>query len=300
MTRMDLISKRLSFEFYPPKTFEGMKALMEVANTLTSYSPEFFSVTFGAGGSTRQRTLETLLNLRETVGIQVAPHLSCIGYDRAELLGIIEEYQKLDIKRLVVLRGDMPSGMVSSGDFEFAADFVKFIRVVSGDHFHIEVAAYPEFHPLAQTATLDVLNLKRKQDMGADSAITQYFYNPDAYFYFLDQCAHHQVTLPIYPGVMPITDYHKLVRFSSVCGAEVPRWLGKRLEAYGDDQASVKAFGLEMMHQLCERLLEGGAPGLHFYTLNQAEVCTKILEAFTNSNVMPLATVDVMEEAIPA
>lgn len=277
---MDWSTKRVSFEFYPPKTFEGMQKLMVVASELAAYSPSFFSVTFGAGGSTRQRTVETVTTLQQKVSVPIAPHVACIGFDRGELMGILEQYQKIDVKRIVALRGDIPSGMVSTGDFDFAVDFVRFIRVVTGDHFHVEVAAYPESHPQAKNVYHDVLNLKKKFDMGASSAITQYFFNPDAYFYFIDECARHQIGMPIYPGIMPIMECSKLLRFSDLCGAEVPRWLIKRLEAYGDDAASAREFGIEVVSRLCERLLEGGAPGLHFYTLNQAEVCKTIFENF--------------------
>lgn len=274
-------STRLSFEFFPPKSFEGMQDLLVVAEHLKAHSPEFFSVTFGAGGSTRERTIETVNTLKEKVGVPVAPHISCIGYDKNELANILEQYKSMGVKRIVVLRGDLPSGMVSSGDFELASEFVKFIRVMTGDHFYIEVAAYPEYHPQARSAVEDIINLKDKFEAGANCAITQYFFNTDAYFYFLDECAKQDINMPIIPGIMPIMQFTKLVRFSELCGAEVPRWLYKRLEAYGNDTQSVQAFGFDVVSRMCERLLAGGAPGLHFYTLNQGDMCSKLLSQFS-------------------
>lgn len=253
-----------------------MNQLIETAKTLAQYNPAFFSVTFGAGGSTRQRTIETVIALQQKVGISITPHIACIGYDKNELANILNQYQAMGINRIVALRGDLPSGMVSYGDFTLAHEFIKFIRVLSGDHFQIEVAAYPECHPQAKDAIYDVTNLKMKFDAGANSAITQYFFNSDAYFYFMDECARQQIDIPIFPGIMPIMEFSKLKRFSDICGAEIPRWLYKRLEAYSDDAESIKEFGAEMMSRMCERLLKGGAPGLHFYTLNQ-DICTRIL-----------------------
>jgi methylenetetrahydrofolate reductase (NADPH) len=274
-------STRLSFEFFPPKSFEGMQDLLVVAEQLKAHSPEFFSVTFGAGGSTRDRTIETVNTLKEKIGVPVAPHISCIGYDKNELANILDEYKLMGVKRIVVLRGDLPSGMVSSGDFELASEFVKFIRVMTGDHFIIEVAAYPEYHPQAKSALEDIINLKDKFEAGANCAITQYFFNTDAYFYFMDECVKYDINMPIIPGIMPIMQFSKLVRFSELCGAEVPRWLYKRLEAYGNDIQSVQAFGFDVVSRMCERLLAGGAPGLHFYTLNQGDMCTRLLRQFS-------------------
>lgn len=258
-----------------------MNALLEVAEELKQFSPEFFSVTFGAGGSTRDRTIETVNTLKAKINTDVAPHISCIGYDRNELANILEKYKAMNVKRIVVLRGDLPSGMVSSGDFELASEFVKFIRVMTGNHFIIEVAAYPECHPQAKNAIEDIINLKDKFEAGANSAITQYFFNTDSYFYFLDECSKLEINMPIIPGIMPIMQFDKLVRFSSVCGAEIPRWLYKRLEAYGNDVQSVQAFGFDVVSRMCERLLAGGAPGLHFYTLNQGDMCVKLLTQST-------------------
>ena len=266
-----------SFEFFPPKTSEGMEKLREARTKLAKFEPEFFSVTFGAGGSTRDRTMETVLEIQRE-GFGAAPHISCISSSKDEIRTLLHSYQDQGIKRLVTLRGDVPSGEVSAGDFRYAAELVEFIRAETGNHFHIEVAAYPEFHPEARTPLADVQNLKRKQDMGADSAITQYFYNADAYFRFLDQCEASNITLPIVPGIMPIYNITQLARFSSICGAEIPRWLKMRLEAYGDDMASLRAFGLDVVSELCETLLAKGVRSLHFYTLNQAGVISSILE----------------------
>lgn len=268
---------RISFEFYPPKTLESTRQLLSVAQELTALNPEFFSVTFGAGGSTREGTLEIVKKLQQHTSVAITPHLSCIGADRDELVAILEQYKTLGVERLVALRGDLPSGMVSAGEFKLASDLVKLIREVTHQHFHIEVAAYPECHPQAKNVLYDVFNLKKKQEAGANSAITQYFFNPDAYFYFLDECARQQIDLPIFPGIMPILKFTKLMRFSETCGAEIPRWLYKRLEAYGDDIESIRAFGVEVVAHLCEQLIVGGASGFHFYTLNHAELSMEIL-----------------------
>ncbi len=267
----------ISFEFFPPKTAEGMDKLRETRVQLAKLNPEFFSVTFGAGGSTRDRTMDTVLEIQQE-GFQAAPHISCISSSRAEIHDLLQAYQAQGIKRLVALRGDVPSGEVSSGDFRYAVELVEFIRAETGDHFHIEVAAYPEFHPEARTPTADLLNLKRKVDAGANSAITQYFYNADAYFRFIDQCAIANIDIPIVPGIMPIYNITQLARFSSVCGAEIPRWLKMRLEEYGDDMVSLRAFGVDVVSELCDTLLASGAPSLHFYTLNQAGIITNIIE----------------------
>lgn len=272
----------LSFEFFPPKSFEGMEKLMQTALALSEFSPDFFSVTFGAGGSTRQRTIETVAKLQKMTPISVAPHISCIGYDRNDLATILEQYQKLEVKRVIVLRGDMPSGMISVGDFEQAYEFVKFIRVTTEDYFKIEVAAYPECHPMAHDMETDIENLQKKFEAGANGAITQYFFNTDSYFYLLDECAKRQINMPIVPGVMPIMDFEKLVRFSKVCGAEIPRWLYKRLESYHGDQEAVREFGREIMIKICDQLINGGAPGLHFYTLNEVEGAATILRGMSS------------------
>lgn len=259
----------ISFEFFPPQTAEGIEKLNNTRKQLVPLNPEFFSVTFGAGGSTRDRTLETVQQIQEN-GNPAAPHLSCVGSTRENISAILQTYKKFGIKRIVALRGDLPSGMATTGEFQYANELVSFIRAETGDHFHIEVAAYPEFHPQAKSPKDDLINFQRKVNAGADSAITQYFYNADSYFYFVEQCHKMGITIPIVPGIMPIGKFSQLARFSDACGAEIPRWVRKTLESYGDDTASVKAFGLDVVTQLSERLLAGGAPGLHFYTLNQA------------------------------
>lgn len=267
----------ISFEFFPPKTAEGMDNLRETRAQLAKFNPEFFSVTFGAGGSTRDRTMDTVLEIQQE-GFQAAPHISCISSSKEEIRDLLHAYQAHGIKRLVALRGDVPSGEVSSGDFRYAAELVAFIRAETGNHFHIEVAAYPEFHPEARTPAADLLNLKRKVDAGANSAITQYFYNADAYFRFIDQCAATGISIPVVPGIMPIYNITQLARFSSICGAEIPRWLKMRLEEYGDDMASLRAFGIDVVSELCETLKVSGVPSLHFYTLNRSGVISNIIE----------------------
>ncbi len=258
-----------SFEFFPPQTPEGMEKLAATRKQLAVLNPEFFSVTFGAGGSTQERTLETVRQIKDE-GYRVAPHLSCVGSTRDNIRGLLQTYREMGVDRIVALRGDLPSGMASVGEFQYANELVSFIRAQTGEHFHIEVAAYPEFHPQAKSARDDLVNFKRKVAAGANSAITQYFYNADAYFHFVDECRKLGVNAPIVPGIMPIMKYSQLARFSDMCGAEIPRWMRKTLEGYGDDNESVQAFGLDVVTSLCEKLLAGGAPGLHFYTLNQA------------------------------
>ncbi len=265
-----------SFEFFPPKTADGMATLRDARAELAKFNPDFFSVTFGAGGSTRDRTMETVLDIQQQ-GLPAAPHISCISSSKEEIRGLLQAYQTNGIKRLVALRGDLPSGEVSTGDFRYATELVAFIRAETGQHFHIEVAAYPEFHPEAKSPASDVLNLKRKIDAGANSAITQYFYNADAYFHFIDQCSAAGINVPIVPGIMPIYNITQLARFSNVCGAEIPRWLRLRLEEYGDDMASLRAFGIDVVTDLCETLRVFGAPSLHFYTLNRAGVIANII-----------------------
>ena len=267
----------VSFEFFPPKTSEGMDKLRETRNQLAKFNPEFYSVTFGAGGSTRDRTMDAVLEIQRD-GFQAAPHISCISSSKSEIRDLLQAYQSQGIKRLVALRGDIPSGEVSAGDFRYASELVAFIREETGGHFSIEVAAYPEFHPEARTPAADLQNLKRKVDAGANSAITQYFYNADAYFRFVDQCDALGISVPIVPGIMPIYNITQLARFSSVCGAEIPRWLKMRLEEYGDDMASLRAFGVDVVSELCETLLAWGAPSLHFYTLNQSNIISNIIE----------------------
>ncbi|MBX9713509.1 MAG: methylenetetrahydrofolate reductase [NAD(P)H] [Pseudomonadaceae bacterium] len=264
--------RRYSFEFFPTKTEAGHEKLLNVARQLAGYNPDFFSCTYGAGGSTRDRTLNTVLQLDGDIKVPTAPHLSCVGDSAEELRSLLKLYQDAGIKRIVALRGDLPSGMgIASGELRYANDLVEFIRRETGDHFHIEVAAYPEMHPQARNFEDDIANFVRKARAGADSAITQYFFNADSYFYFVERVRSLGVDIPIVPGIMPITNYSKLARFSDACGAEIPRWVRKQLEAYGDDIDSIQAFGEQVITQMCEQLLAGGAPGLHFYTLNQAE-----------------------------
>lgn len=265
---------RFSFEFFPPRTERGVEKLRGVHRQLASLEPDFFSVTYGAGGSTRDGTRQAVLEINEA-GSNVAPHLSIGGTSDQDLLNLLNEYKDAGINRLVALRGDIPSGSGSAG-YHYANELVEFVRKHTGDHFHIEVACYPEIHPQSENYDRDIHFFRKKVDAGANSAITQYFYNPDAYFHFLEHCRKAGLDLPIIAGVMPITNYEKLARFSDKCGAEIPRWIRKRLEAYGDDSESVRAFGIDVVTGLCEKLLEGGAPGLHFYTLNQADVSTEI------------------------
>jgi methylenetetrahydrofolate reductase (NADPH) len=264
-----------SIEFFPPKTEEGMAKLRETRRQLAQLKPKFFSVTFGAGGSTQERTLETVVEI-QAEGLAAAPHLSCVGSTQGKIREILDIYKSHGIRHIVALRGDLPSGMADPGEFRYANELVAFIRQETGDWFEIEVAAYPETHPQARNYRDDLLNFKRKCDAGANSAITQYFFNADAYFNFLDDCAELNIDLPIVPGIMPISNFSQLARFSAMCGAEIPRWLSRKMESYLDDTASIRAFGLDFVTGLCERLLEGGAPGLHFYTLNQAGLTSTI------------------------
>ena len=262
-------SPTFSFEFFPPKTPEGKAKLRAAWQQLAQLKPRFFSVTFGAGGSTQQGTLDTVLEIR-AAGYEAAPHISCVASSKAEIAATLSRYRENDIRHVVALRGDMPSGLASSGELRYANELVTFIRETSGDWFHIEVACYPEYHPQTRNAADELKNFKRKIDAGANSAITQYFYSPDAYFRFVDDCAAAGITVPIVPGIMPIGNFSQLARFSDACGAEIPRWMRIKLEGYRDDTASIRAFGLDVVTTLCEKLLEAGAPGLHFYTLNQA------------------------------
>ncbi|MDD2408441.1 MAG: methylenetetrahydrofolate reductase [NAD(P)H] [Tepidiphilus sp.] len=269
----------LSVEFFPPQTAEGEAKLEEARRRLTQrLRPAYYSVTYGAGGSTRERTFAVVERLHRA-GLDVAPHLSCIGATRAQIREILQQYQALGVRRLVALRGDLPSGVRDPGELRHASDLVEFIRAETGDHFWIAVAAYPEYHPQAASATADLDAFARKMRAGADCALTQYFYNADAYTHFVEESRRRGVTAPIVPGIMPITSFARLARFSDACGAEIPRWVRKKMEAYGDDAESVRAFGLEVLVRLCERLLQLGAPGLHFYTMNQAEPTLAIAEA---------------------
>lgn len=275
MNSQKQFKRRFSFEFFPPKTPAGKEKLQIVRDELARRKPDFFSVTYGAGGSTQERTLDTVLNLHDQ-GISTAPHLSCVGSTLENIASLLDQYKDNGINRIVALRGDLPSGMGATGELKYANDLVAFIRQHSGDHFAIEVAAYPEFHPQAASSEADLLNFKKKVDAGANSAITQYFFNADAYFYFIERTEKLGIDIPIVPGIMPITNYNNLARFSEMCGAEIPRWIKKQLEAYGDDSDSIQKFGTQVVTEMCEKLLAAGAPGLHFYTLNQAEPNLKI------------------------
>ncbi|MDR2876083.1 MAG: methylenetetrahydrofolate reductase [NAD(P)H] [Methylobacillus sp.] len=270
-------SKPISFEFFPPQTKEGAEKLAVARKQLALLKPEFFSVTFGAGGSTRDRTLETIREICDQ-GHTAAPHISCIGSTRENIRALLHTYQEMGVRRIVALRGDLPSGMAAAGEFHYANELVAFIREQTGAHFHIEVAAYPEVHPQTPSPKADLANFKRKMDAGANSAITQYFYNADAYFHFAEECERLGIAAPIVPGIMPIYNYAQLSRFSSVCGAEIPRWLRLRLQDFGDDLPSLRAFGMDVVTDLCDRLLQGGAPGLHFYTLNHAGTISTICQ----------------------
>lgn len=269
----------LSFEFFPPRTEKGVQTLNAVHNELSRFSPEFFSVTFGAGGSTQDGTYDAVKGMLAN-GSAAAPHVSCIGASQENIRTMIQSYIDLGVKRLVVLRGDLPSGMVERGDFNYASDLVAFIRNEFGSSLHLEVAAYPDFHPESISPKTDLENFKRKVEAGADSALTQYFYNADSYFAYLDEATRMGIEVPIVPGIMPITNYATLVRFSDNCGAELPNWIRARLEQYQDDEASLKAFGLDVVSHLCLDLLDNGVSGLHFYALNKVEpvkeICTRI------------------------
>ena len=261
--------RAFSFEFFPPKTAEGMEKLRATWKQLAQLKPKFFSCTYGAGGSTRDRTLETVLEIR-SAGHTAAPHISCVGATRADIAATLDLYKAKGIRHIVALRGDLPSGAASAGELRHANELVAFIRERTGDHFNIEVACYPEFHPQARSPQDDLRNFKRKMDTGANSAITQYFFNAESYFRFVDDCEALKITAPIVPGIMPIGNFSQLARFSDACGAEIPRWLRLRMQGFGDDTASIRSLGLDVVTELCDRLLSAGAPGLHFYTMNQA------------------------------
>ena len=268
-------ARSFSFEFFPPKTPEGKAKLRTTWQQLAQLKPRFFSCTFGAGGSTQQGTLDTVLEIRSS-GHEAAPHLSCVASSKAEIAGILAHYKDNGIRHIVALRGDLPSGVATAGELRHANELVAFIRETTGDWFNIEVACYPEYHPQTRNAADEVKNFKRKIDAGANAAMTQYFYNPDAYFRFVDECEAAGITIPIVPGIMPIGNFSQLARFSDACGAEIPRWMRIKLEGYRDDTASIRSFGLDVVTSLCDKLLAAGAPGLHFYTLNQAGAVTTI------------------------
>ena len=265
----------ISVEFFPPQTPEGVEKLRATRAKLAELKPEFFSVTYGAGGSTRERTFAIVREIAAE-RLSAAPHLSCIGSTRESIRAILDEYKAENIRRIVALRGDLPSGAGAAGEFRYANELVEFIRAETGDRFHIEVAAYPEWHPQARSPADDLAAFVKKVKAGANSAITQYFYNADAYFHFVDAVRKQGVDIPIVPGIMPISGFSKLARFSDACGAEIPRWMRRKFEGFGDDADSIKAFGLDVVTELCERLLAGGAPGLHFYCMNQAALTTEI------------------------
>ncbi len=264
-------SWRLSFEFFPPKTPEGVQKLAQQAHQLLALHPDFFSVTFGAGGSTKEGTLATVTQLQQKTGLSIAPHLSCLGLEKTELESMLAQYRQLNLNRLVALRGDYLGEQKTASELNSASELIQLIRQQHGEHFHVETAAYPECHPKSLSMQAEIDNLKQKVDAGANSAITQYFFNADAYYYYVEECAKQHVVIPIIPGMMPITQFDRLVRFSATCGAEIPKWLYHKLSHYQADVASIKAFGIEFITRLCENLLSFGAPGLHFYTLNQAE-----------------------------
>ena len=272
---MTYADRNFSFEFFPPATPEGVRKLVATRAQLAQLGPRFFSVTYGAGGSTRDRTLSTVLEIQAS-GQRAAPHISCIGSTREGIRQTLATYRENGIGHLVALRGDLPSGTADAGEFRYASELVEFIRGVSGDAFHIDVACYPEYHPQARNPSDDLASFKRKIDAGANSAITQYFYNASSYYHFVDDAAAIGIEAPIVPGVMPIASFSKLARFSDACGAEIPRWIRKKLESFGDDGVSIRAFGLDIVTDLCADLLAHGAPGLHFYTLNQASLTTII------------------------
>jgi methylenetetrahydrofolate reductase (NADPH) len=279
MRSQDLFEPTFSFEFFPPRTPESAGRLQTARDRLALLQPDFYSVTFGAGGSTRDMTFETVLEIREKTGIEAVPHLSCIGASKESISNILHGYRDAGVRSIVALRGDLPSGSMGGGELRYANELVEFIRQETGDYFRIEVAAYPEVHPQAPGARIDLLNFKRKVEAGADAAMTQYFYSADAYFRFVDDCEKVGVEIPIVPGVMPIITCTQLQRFSEACGAEIPRWILKRLQDFGDDRIAIRDFGVDVTIDLCSQLLNGGAPGLHFYTMNQAEASEAIWKA---------------------
>jgi methylenetetrahydrofolate reductase (NADPH) len=266
---------RFSFEFFPPRTEVGVEKLHEVHRELAALKPDFFSVTYGAGGSTRDGTRQTVTAIKQA-GSEVAPHLSFGGSSKEDIAALLNDYKNMGVNRLVALRGDIPSGTGVGSQYYYANELIEFVREITGSHFHIEVACYPEIHPQSDSYESDLKYFKQKIEAGADSAITQYFYNADAYFYFVDACLKAGIDIPIVPGIMPIMNFTNLQRFSNSCGAEIPRWIRQRLQSYGDDSNSIREFGIDVVQTLCEALLKGGAPGLHFYTMNQTEPVRQI------------------------
>ena len=271
----------VSFEFFPPRTEEGDLKLNKTIKTLSEFNPEFFSVTFGAGGSTKAKTLETVLSIKESNNNGV-PHLSCISASKEDIRNLLNEYKSYDIKHLIALRGDNPSGAISHGDFKYANELISFIREETGEYFNIQAGAYPEYHPEAESATDDLNNFKRKIEAGANSAITQFFFNADAYFRFVEECQKVSISVPIIPGIMPIYNIKQLSRFASNCGAEIPRWLRLKLESYDDDIQSLRDYGVDVISELCETLVQYGVPGIHFYTLNESKIVSKIIKNINN------------------
>ncbi len=267
----------ISFEFYPPKNDDQRAQLDRTAKKLAVHAPDYVSCTFGAGGSTLSHTPDTVRRLKQQHGLDAAPHLSCVGGSREEIRDLLSLYQSIGCRRIVALRGDLPSGMGHPGDLRYASELVAFIRSEFGDHFHVEVGCYPEVHPQADDALADLRHFKAKVDAGADAAITQYFYNADAYFHFVEAVRKTGVEIPIVPGIMPISNFSQLRRFSEQCGAEIPRWMQRRMQAHGDDADSIRELGADIVTRLCERLVAGGAPGLHFYTLNLAKPTQTVL-----------------------
>lgn len=274
-------AQKLSLEFFPPRTEAGMDKLKTVINELGGMQPEYMSVTYGAGGTTQEKTVETVRYIQTQTDFQAAPHLTCIGATHESVLALLDEYQAMGVKRIVALRGDLPSGMMDPGEFKYASDLVAFIKQEKGDTFHLEVAAYPETHPQARNCDIGIKWFKHKVEQGADSAITQYFYNFDSYRYFIDNCEKNGIDLPIIPGIMPITNYENLIRFSQGCGAEVPRWLKCRLESFEDDKEGLLAFGKDVVTELSQKLLDAGAPGIHFYSMNNTQPSLDVAKALT-------------------
>ncbi|MCF6254189.1 MAG: methylenetetrahydrofolate reductase [NAD(P)H] [Thiomicrorhabdus sp.] len=274
-------AQKFSLEFFPPRTDKGMTKLKNVIQELGTLNPEYMSVTYGAGGTTQERTLDTVRYIQENTPFAAAPHLTCIGADKESITNLLNTYKDMGIKRIVALRGDIPSGMMDTGEFKYASDLVRFIKEQHGDQFHLEVAAYPETHPQARNCRIGMKWFKHKVDQGADSAITQYFFNFDSYRYFIDNCERNGIDIPIIPGIMPITNYENLIRFSEGCGAEVPRWLKCRLESYEDDTESLLEFGKDFVLELSQKLLDAGAPGIHFYSMNSIEPTLEITKALT-------------------
>ena len=285
MESQNKFTKKFSFEFFPPKTPEAVGKLQTTQEHLARLKPDFFSVTFGAGGSTRERTFETVMDIYQKTGIDGVPHVSCIGSTAEEIQNVLKTYMDAGINKVVALRGDLPSGSIGGGPLRYASELVEFIRKETGDHFHIEVAAYPEFHPQALSAQKDIENFKHKIDVGADAGLTQYFYNPDAYYRFIDSCEKMGMDVPIVPGIMPIVTCTQLCRFSDACGAEIPRWILKRLQEFGDDRKAIREFGIDVTTELCDHLLSNGAPGIHFYTMNQSTAVETIWNNLNLSDI---------------